>query len=100
MIVKSSDAMQGIGFAIVFPLSFLAGAFVPISGMKLVPRVIGEWDPLSSLVASVRYLSQGTHSTGSWQLTHPVISMVFWCLLIMTICIPLALRRFRTTTAA
>ncbi len=100
MIVKSSDAMQGIGFAIVFPLSFLAGAFVPISGMKLVPRVIGEWDPLSSLVASVRYVTQGTHSTGSWQLTHPVISMIFWCLLIIAICVPLALRRFRTTTAA
>ena len=82
------------------PLSFLAGAFVPIAGMKLVPRVIGEWDPLSSLVASVRYVTQGTHSTGSWQLTHPVISMIFWCLLIIAICVPLALRRFRTTTAA
>jgi ABC-type multidrug transport system permease subunit len=100
MVVKSADAMQGIGFAIVFPLSFLAGAFVPIQTMKLVPRVIGEWDPLSSLVAATRYLSQGTHSSGSWQLTHPVISMVFWCLLIITICVPLALRRFRTTTAA
>jgi ABC-2 type transport system permease protein len=100
MIVKSTDAMQGIGFAVVFPLSFLAGAFVPIQGMKLVPRVIGEWDPLSSLVAATRYLSQGTHSSGSWQLTHPVISMVFWCVLIIAICVPLALRRFRTTTAA
>ena len=30
--------MQGIGFAIIFPLSFLAGTFVPIAGMALVPR--------------------------------------------------------------
>ncbi|MHB1088376.1 MAG: ABC transporter permease [Acidimicrobiales bacterium] len=95
MIVKSSDAMQGIGFAIVFPLSFLAGTFVPISGMKTVPRAIGEWDPLSALVAAIRKVTQGTPAHGSWQLEHPVIAMVGWCVLIIAICVPLALRRFK-----
>ena len=94
MVIKSSDAVQGIGFAIVFPLSFLAGTFVPISGMKTVPRVIGEWDPLSALVAAIRNVTQGTTSTGSWQLTHPVLAMVFWCVLIVAVCVPLALRKF------
>ncbi len=94
MIVKSSDAMQGIGFAIVFPLSFLAGTFVQIQHMKLVPRVIGEWDPLSALVAAVRHVTHGTTSTGSWQLVHPVIAMVGWCVLVAVVCVPLALRRF------
>ena len=94
MIVKSTDAMQGIGFAIVFPLSFLAGTFVPIRTMKLVPRTIGDWDPLSAFVAAVRYVTQGTPSGGSWQLAHPVVSMVGWSLLVMAICVPLALRRF------
>jgi len=97
MLVKSSDAMQGIGFAIVFPLSFLAGTFVPISGMRLVPRVIGEWDPLSALVAAVRHVTQGTNSSGSWQLVHPVLAMVGWCALVMVVCVPLALRRFART---
>jgi ABC-type polysaccharide/polyol phosphate export permease len=100
MLVRSSDAMQGIGFAIVFPLSFLAGTFVPISGMKTVPRVIGEWDPLSSLVAAVRHICQGTPSSGSWPLEHAVVAMIGWCVLITGVCVPLALRRFRSTTAA
>jgi ABC-2 type transport system permease protein len=100
MVVKSSDAMQGVGFAIVFPLSFLAGTFVPISGMKTVPRVIGEWDPLSALVAAVRQVSNGAHSHGSWQLEHPVPAMMGWCLLIIAICVPLTLRKFRTASAA
>ncbi len=100
MVVRSSDAMQGIGFAIVLPLSFLAGTFVPISGMKTIPRVIGEWDPLSAFVAAVRHVCQGTVSSGSWQLDHPVLAMVGWCVLVTAICVPLALRRFRTTTAA
>ncbi|MDQ2724409.1 MAG: ABC transporter permease [Actinomycetota bacterium] len=99
MLVRSSDAMQGIGFAIVFPLSFLAGTFVPISGMKEVPRAIGDWDPLSALVAAVRHVSQGTQSHGSWQLEHPVPAMVAWCVLIIAVCVPAALRRFRTTTS-
>jgi ABC-2 type transport system permease protein len=100
MVVKSPDAMQGVGFAIVFPLSFLAGTFVPISGMKTVPRVIGEWDPLSAFVAAVRQLSNGTHAHGSWQLEHPVPAMIGWCLLIIAVCVPLTLRKFRTASAA
>lgn len=100
MTVRSADAMQGIGFALVFPLSFLAGAFVPISGMKVVPRVIGEWDPLSAFVASMRQLCQGVSAHGSWQLEHPIVAMVGWSLLIIAICVPLALRRFRQTAAA
>jgi ABC-type multidrug transport system permease subunit len=92
--------MQGVGFAIVFPLSFLAVTFVPISGMKAVPRAIGEWDPLSALAAAVRQVCQGTHSSGSWPLDHPVVAMIGWCGLIIGVCVPLALRRFRALTAA
>jgi ABC-2 type transport system permease protein len=100
MLVRSSDAMQGVGFAIVFPLAFLAGTFVPIGGMKTVPRVIGEWDPLSALVAAVRNICQGTQAHGSWQLEHPVTAMIGWCLLITAVCVPLALRRFRNIITA
>ena len=99
MLIRSSDAMQGIGFAVMLPLSFLAGTFVPISGMKLVPRAIAEWDPLSALVAAVRQVCQGTQSSGSLQLDHPVPAMIAWCLLIIAVCVPLALRRFRTASA-
>ena len=99
MLIRSSDAMQGIGFAVMLPLSFLAGTFVPISGMKLVPRAIAEWDPLSALVAAVRQVCQGTQSSGSLQLDHPVPAMIAWCVLLIAVCVPLALRRFRTANA-
>ncbi len=99
MLVGSADAMQGIGFALVFPLSFLAGAFVPIAGMKTIPRVIGEWDPLSAFVAAMRLVCQGTSARGSWQLEHPIIAMIAWSVLVTALCVPLALRRFRSITA-
>src|ERR1700685_3622980 len=94
MMVRSPDAMQGVGFIVVFPLAFMAGTFVPIAQMDAVPRAIAEWDPISALVASVRNLTQGTHVTGSWQLTHPELAMALWCLLVVAVCVPLALRRF------
>jgi ABC-2 type transport system permease protein len=100
MLVRSPDAMQGIGFIVIFPLSFMAGTFVPIAGMDVVPRAIAQWDPISALVASVRGLTQGTHSTGSWQLEHPQLAMALWCVVILAIVVPIALRRFNRTLAA
>jgi ABC-2 type transport system permease protein len=63
MLVRSPDAMQGVGFIVIFPLSFMAGTFVPIAGMDAIPRAIAEWDPIAALVATVRGLTQGVHSS-------------------------------------
>jgi ABC transporter DrrB family efflux protein len=101
MLVRSPDAMQGAGFIVILPLTFMAGTFVPIAGMDAVPRAIADWDPISALVASVRSLTTpGFHVGGSWQLDHPEVAMALWCVLIMAICVPLALRRFNLTLAA
>ena len=100
MLVRSPDAMQGVGFIVIFPLSFMAGTFVPISGMDAIPKAIADWDPISALVATVRSLTTpGAHTSGSWQLDHPEMAMLLWCVLLMGICIPLALRRFNRTRA-
>jgi ABC-2 type transport system permease protein len=101
MLVRSPDAMQGMGFIIILPLTFLAGTFVPIAGMDAVPRAIAQWDPISALVATVRSLTTpGFHTGGSWQLDHPELAMIIWCVLLIGICVPLALRRFNRTLAA
>lgn len=95
MIVRNPDGVQGIGFAIIMPLSFLAGTFVPIEGMQTIPRIVGEWNPLTPIVAAVRELSTGIPATGSWQLTHAIPLAITWCAVIIAVCMPLALRRFR-----
>jgi ABC-2 type transport system permease protein len=101
MLVRSPDAMQGVGFIVILPLTFLAGTFVPIAGMDAVPRAIAQWDPISALVGAVRALTTpGVHTGGSWQLDHPELAMALWCLILMAICVPLALRRFNRTLAA
>jgi ABC-2 type transport system permease protein len=94
MTLRSADAIQGIGFAVVFPMAFLGGTFVPIAGMRLVPRTIADYNPLSAIVAAIRQVTQGTNSGGSWPLQHPVIAAVAYCALITAICLPLAVRKF------
>ena len=98
--IKAPDAVQGAGFIVILPLSFMAGAFVPIKGMDAVPRAIAEWDPISALVGAARTLTTHIHSSGSLQLDHPELAMAGWCLILLIVCVPLALRRFNRTTSA
>ncbi len=94
MLVRSPDAMQGVGFIIVFPLTMMAGTFVPIKDMALIPRSIADCDPFSAFVAAIRHLTSGYPSGGSLPLDHPELAMLFWSVLLLAIMLPLAMRRF------
>ena len=85
-------------FIVIFPLTFL-GKFVPISGMAAVPRADRRVGPDLDARGERRSLTEGYRSTGSWPLEHPEIAMVFWCLLIIAISVPLTLRQFNRTRA-
>jgi ABC-2 type transport system permease protein len=100
MLVRSPDAVQGVGFIVMLPLTFMAGTFVPIRGMDAVPRAIAEWDPISAIVGTARSLTTHIHSGGSLQLDHPELAMLGWCLILLAVCVPVALRRFNHTTAS
>ncbi|WP_406131393.1 ABC transporter permease [Streptomyces sp. NBC_00989] len=93
-IVRNPTAIQGISYGVVFPLAFLGGTYVPISGMQVIPRTIAEYNPIAVLVAAVRQVAQGTKSSGSWPLEHPVISLVAYCAVIIAVCLPLAVKKF------
>ena len=97
---RTPDAVQGVGFSVVLPLTFMAGTFVPIAGMDLVPRTIAEWNPVSPLVAALRELSGGVNDAGgSWPLEHPIAGAFLWAAVLLAVCVPLALVRFRRATA-
>jgi len=101
IIVRSPDAAQGMVFMVVFPMTFLASTFVPIAGFSPFLRVLASWNPISSMAAAIRLLfgnPTGTPADAAWPLLHPVLSAVAWCLLILAVCVPLALRSFRKRT--
>jgi ABC-type polysaccharide/polyol phosphate export permease len=99
--VRSPDAAQGVAFMVVFPMTFVASTFVPISGLSPPLRVLASWNPVSSMAAAVRWLfgnPTGTPVDAAWPLRHPVISAVGWCIALLLISMPLAIRSFRART--
>ena len=54
--MRSVEAVNGLMFATMFPITFLADTFAPTEAMPGVLRTVAEWNPLSSLVQAVREL--------------------------------------------
>jgi ABC-2 type transport system permease protein len=101
VIARSPDAVQGIAFMTVFPLTFLSNAFVPAEGLPDGLQQIAEWNPVSAVVAATRTLfgnPAATPADAAWPLQHPVLAGVGWSLLFLAVTAPLAIARFKQRT--
>jgi ABC-2 type transport system permease protein len=99
--VRSPDAVMGIAFLIVFPLTFLASTFVPIDGLPDGLRQIAEYNPVSSLALATRTLFGNPTAPPTdppWTLAHPVASSLAWCAALLAVVVPLTVLRFRAKT--
>jgi|tagenome__1003787_1003787.scaffolds.fasta_scaffold20798395_2 ABC-2 type transport system permease protein len=99
--VRTPDAVTGVAFIVVFPLTFLANSFVPAAGLPDGLQTIAEWNPLSAVIAAVRTLfgnPAATPADAAWPLQHPVVAAVGWCLVILAVAVPLTVWRFRART--
>ncbi|MET0461343.1 MAG: ABC transporter permease, partial [Ilumatobacteraceae bacterium] len=101
MLVRSPDAVQGIAFVVVFPLTFISSAFVPIESMPNALQWVASWNPISALVAGVRQLFGNPMTPVTkevWPMMHPVAASWIYCVLILVLVVPAAMRRYRTRT--
>jgi ABC-2 type transport system permease protein len=101
LIVRTPDAVMGVGFTIVFPLTFVSNAFVPINSLPTVLRVAASWNPVSIVVAAVRELfgNPGAPLTNpSWPLEHAVPAAFLACAVVLAVTVPASLRRYRART--
>ena len=56
LMVRDPDGADGIVMAVIFPLMFLSGIFVPVAGLPDGLRQIAEYNPLTALATAVREL--------------------------------------------
>jgi ABC transporter DrrB family efflux protein len=99
--MRSVEAVNGLMFATMFPLTFLADTFAPTDNMPTALRIVAEWNPISALVRALRELwgNPGPDKVDpSLPLRHPEIATLLWVVVITAICAPLALRAFRRRT--
>jgi ABC transporter DrrB family efflux protein len=59
-LVRTPEALQGIIFAIVFPLTFVSSAFVPVESMPDWLQPFAQWQPMTIVMNEVRDLTLGT----------------------------------------
>ena len=96
--MRSVEAVNGVMFTTMFPITFLANTFAPTSNMPHWLRVVAEWNPISSLVQAVRQLwgnDLPVAADAQLPLHHPVITTVIWTVGITLVVAPLALRAFK-----
>lgn len=60
LVGKSIQFVQQAGFIIIFPLTFVSSAFVPVETMPSWLRVFAENQPLTHLIEAIRALLVGT----------------------------------------
>jgi ABC transporter DrrB family efflux protein len=98
---RSADAVQGIVFTVVFPITFLSNAFVPIDTLPNVLQWVASLNPVSVLVQAVRVLfgnPTAPIAKSTWPMTHPVAASWLYCAVILIIAMPGALRRYKART--
>ena len=101
VLARSPDTVQGIAFMVVFPLTFIASAFVPIAGLPSGLRDIASYNPISTFAAGVRTLFGNPTAiphAAPWPLQHPALAAVLWCLALLAIAVPATLAAFRRRT--
>jgi ABC-type polysaccharide/polyol phosphate export permease len=99
--MRSVEAVNGLMFTTMFPVTFLANTFAPTENMPSVLRTIAEWNPISSLVQAVRELwgnAAAAPNDAALPLQHPVLTTVIWTIAITAVMAPLALRTFQKRT--
>jgi len=90
---SSPETANSIGFTAIFPLTFASSAFVPVASMPNGLKQFAEVNPITTVVDAVRHLWLSTPA-------HSDVWMSFvWCVVLIAIFAPLAVRRYRVVSA-
>lgn len=101
--VRSPEVINNASFMILFPLTFISNAFVPLHTMPSGLRAIGEWNPVSALVQAARELFGNTNAADppptSWTLQNPIATVLIGVALMLLVFVPLAIRKFESVSS-
>jgi ABC-2 type transport system permease protein len=96
LLARTAQAAQGMAL-LVFPLTFVSSAYVPVESMPGWMQAFAEHQPITYMVNAVRALTQGPdaaavlgHSTEYF-----VTRAVLWAVAIVVVFAPLAVARYR-----
>ena len=102
LLVPSVEVINNASFIVIFPLTFVSNAFVPLESFSGVLRTFVEWNPVSTLTQASRELFGNTDPSvpvpDAWPLQHPALYTVIWVVLILIVFVPLSVNQYRRST--
>jgi ABC transporter DrrB family efflux protein len=93
MSVSSPEAANGIGFTLIFPITFISSAFVPVDSMPDALQWFAEINPVTIIVDAMRHLWLDTPAGNN------VWGAVVWALALIAIFAPIAVSKYRKAAA-
>jgi ABC transporter DrrB family efflux protein len=98
-LVSTPEAVQGIAFIAIFPITFIASTFVPTSTLPGVLKTFAEWNPTSSLANALRHQFGNPGGAiphdASFPLAHPIIYTLLWAAAIVAVCAPVSVALYQ-----
>lgn len=97
MSVRSPEVINNASFIILFPITFISNAFVPIETLPGPLKTFAEYNPVSALVQAARELfgNEGSAPVPDvWTLQNPVATVLIGVVVLLVLFVPLCIRKF------
>ena len=99
MMVPTVEVGQQVAFTVIFPITFLSNAFVPLEALPGWLQPVAEWNPVSTITQAMRELfGNPSPPVQGWPSENPILLTVIWSIVIVAIFAPLGVRRYRSTS--
>ncbi|MBA2477290.1 MAG: ABC transporter permease [Sporichthyaceae bacterium] len=99
MMVPTVEVGQQVAFTVIFPITFLSNAFVPLEALPGWLQPVAEWNPVSTITQAMRELfGNPSPPVQGWPSENPILLTVIWSVVIVAIFAPLGVRRYRSTS--
>jgi ABC-2 type transport system permease protein len=94
LLASTPESANSVGFIVIFPLTFISSAFVPVATMPEPLKTFAQVNPFTIFVDAMRALWIGTPA-GNY-----VWGAVVWAVVILVVFAPLAVARYRKTAGS
>jgi ABC-2 type transport system permease protein len=96
--VPTVEAANQVAFTVIFPITFLSAVFVPTQTLPQLLQPFAEYNPTSTLTASIRDLwgNPNPYAESGLAADHPILLTLGWVVVIVAIFAPLAVKRYRS----
>ncbi len=103
LLVRAPEVFNNASFMVIFPLTFLSNAFVPIDALPTPLRVFAEWNPMSAVTQAVRNLFGNVNPLAppsqAWTMQHPITTSLVWIVVILVVFVPLAQIQYKKSVS-